>query len=238
MVAQQADGDAENGRPTALRRLWRPLVMLAAVGAVTVAAALFDWAEELPRLEERLEALGALGPAAFIGLRAALAVLAIPGSAVSALGGLVFDPVLGVVCISTGKTIGATVALIIGRYFARDSIEAWLSGRRRLRRLDELVAEHGALVVAFNRLFPIIPFNLQNYAFGLTRVPLATYAVWTWLGTLPGALLVVTGMGVVRRTLETGRVPWALVGALGASVVLMLGLAGYTFLKLIRQRGA
>ncbi len=216
--------------------LWRPLVMLAVVAAVMVAATRWDWAEKWPEVEARIRGFGAAAPVVFIAVRAGLAVLAIPGSAVSALAGVLFSPVLGIACVSLGKTLGAALAFVIARYWARDSVEGWLSGRERWQRLDALVEQQGALVVALNRFFPLIPFNLQNYAFGLTSVPFGTYLLWTWLGMLPGAVLVVSGVGVIKRTLETGQVPWALVGVLAGSVIAMLILTGYSFLRLVASR--
>ena len=69
----------------------------------------------------------------------------------------------------TSATIGACLAFLISRYIARDWIEKKLSSPR-WKRLEQGVDKHGWKIVAFTRLIPLFPFNLLNYALGLTRI--------------------------------------------------------------------
>ncbi|KPK57671.1 MAG: hypothetical protein AMK73_09925 [Planctomycetes bacterium SM23_32] len=190
----------------------------------------------LAGLKEWIAELGPAAPLAFVLIRAGAAVAVIPGSPLSMAAGWLFGPVLGVACVSAGKTLGAAVAFLIARYFAREPVARWMARKERYRRLDDLVADYGVLVVAFNRLFPLIPFNVQNYAFGLTRVRFGTYLFWSWLCMLPGAVLVVMGMHVIVETVSRGEVPWAALGVLAATVLIMGALALYVFLKLLAKR--
>jgi len=57
--------------------------------------------------------------------------------------------------------------------------------------VDEAVAREGWKIVALTRLSPVFPFNLLNYAFGLTNVRVRDYVVASWAGTLPGTILYV-----------------------------------------------
>jgi uncharacterized membrane protein YdjX (TVP38/TMEM64 family) len=208
------------------------VALIALVVGAAIVLAIWRPAAELRDLREWMEGLGPLGPLAFILLRAGAALALIPGSALSAMAGALFGPVWAVACVSLGKTLGACVAFLVSRYFARDAVARWLEGRDRFRRLDDLVTAQGAVVVALLRLAPVVPFNVQNYGFGLTRISFGTYLLWSWLCMLPGTVLVVSGTGVVAETLATGRVPWVLVGVLAASVLMMLGLAVYALLRL------
>ena len=163
---------------------------------------------------------------------AGAAVAVVPGSVLNWAAGALFGSVIGVVCVSAGQTIGACLSFLVARYFSREPVEQWLSKKKKLRQLDELVAEHGGVVVALARLVPVIPFNVQNYGFGLTGVPFGTYLFWSWLCTLPGTVLVVVGGAVTVETLVSRQVPWAQMAVLASTVVIMIGLATYAVLKL------
>jgi uncharacterized membrane protein YdjX (TVP38/TMEM64 family) len=77
-------------------------------------------------------------------------------------------------------------------------VERWIAGHPRLARIDEAVAEHGWYILAFTRLVPIFPFNLQNYAYGLTGIGFLTYLVVTAVFMIPGtAALVIAGVALV-----------------------------------------
>jgi uncharacterized membrane protein YdjX (TVP38/TMEM64 family) len=212
------------------------VLLLAVVIAVSLACMFTGLGRRVAELKEWIAGLGPVGPVAFVAVRAAAAVAVIPGSPLSMAAGWLFGPVVGIVCVSAGKTLGAAVAFLIARYFARDGVERWLEGKTRWQRLDDFAADYGALVVALNRLFPVIPFNVQNYGFGLTRIRFGTYLFWSWLCMLPGAVLVVTGMHVIVETVQRGEVPWAAVAVLGGSALIMGAAALCVFLKLLGKR--
>jgi uncharacterized membrane protein YdjX (TVP38/TMEM64 family) len=93
----------------------------------------------------------------------------------------------GVVYTSIGATAGACLAFLISRYLTRDWIEAKLK-KSRWRELDQKVEQHGWKVVALTRLVPLFPFNLLNYAFGLTKIRFAHYAVVSFVCMLPATI--------------------------------------------------
>jgi uncharacterized membrane protein YdjX (TVP38/TMEM64 family) len=125
--------------------------------------------------------------------------------------------------VSIGSTIGAGLAFLVGRYFARDAVARWLNDKEKFKKLDRLTEEHGSIIVAITRLVPVFPFNVLNYGFGLTRVKFWTYVFWSWLCMLPGTILYVVGADAVTKGLAQGRVPWALIGVV-VSVVIILTL--------------
>jgi uncharacterized membrane protein YdjX (TVP38/TMEM64 family) len=163
--------------------------------------------------------LGAWGPVVFALLYILAVVAALPGSALTVIAGALFGSLVGVIVVSIGATIGAGLAFLISRYFARDSVVSWLANKEKFQRLDQLTEKHGAVIVALTRLAPIFPFNLLNYGFGLTRVRFWTYLFWTWLCILPGTILYVVGTDVVVKAIAEGRIPWVLIGILAAAVV-------------------
>jgi uncharacterized membrane protein YdjX (TVP38/TMEM64 family) len=176
--------------------------------------------DKLGALQDWIRSLGALGPLVFVGVYAIATVAALPGSALSIVAGAIFGPVLGVITVIFAATLGASLAFLVSRYFARSSIERWLEGNEKFRKLDELTARHGDIMVAITRLVPIFPFNLLNYGFGLTRVAFRTYVVWSFVCMLPGTILYVVGSAAVAEALREGKVPWILV----VVVIMILGI--------------
>ncbi|MCP5201659.1 MAG: VTT domain-containing protein, partial [Gammaproteobacteria bacterium] len=141
-------------------------------------------------LESWLAEVGSAAPLLFIGLYALATVLFLPGSVSTLAGGALFGPVWGTLYNLTGATLGAVLAFLVARYLASDwiqvRIEAGASGRTE--RLLKGVEAEGWRFVAFTRLVPLFPFNLVNYALGLTRIPLSHYALASFVFMLPGAL--------------------------------------------------
>jgi pyruvate/2-oxoglutarate dehydrogenase complex dihydrolipoamide dehydrogenase (E3) component/uncharacterized membrane protein YdjX (TVP38/TMEM64 family) len=200
---------------------WRPVVLLTAIIAILVLARVFGIGEQLGALRDWLHTLGPWGPLVFVGIYVVAVVAALPGSAITIVAGALFGSVLGVILVSIGATLGASLAFLIGRYWARGAVVTWLSRNEKFRKLDQLTEEHGAIIVALTRLVPIFPFNLLNYGFGLTKVPFWTYVFWSWLCMLPGTVLYVVGADAVATSLAQGMIPWALVGAFAVVLVLL-----------------
>lgn len=136
-------------------------------------------------LRHWLAEAGIRAPLAFIALYTVATVFFLPGSVLTLAAGALFGPVLGTLYSLTGATLGATLAFLAARHLAAD----WAARRsgRRLTQLIQGVEAEGWRFVAFVRLVPLFPFNLVNYAFGLTRIPLFAYAATSFVCMLPGA---------------------------------------------------
>ncbi len=99
-----------------------------------------------------------------------------------------------------------------------------------------MTEEHGAMIVAITRLIPIFPFNLLNYAFGLTKIPFWTYVFWSWLCMLPGTVLYVVGVDAVIQLIVLRKVPWTLLGVIAGAGVLLALLVKFARRK-IKDKG-
>ena len=203
----------------------KPIILLVVVVAIIILAAKMGVGEKLGALQDWIRSLGVLGPLVFIVVYAVATVAALPGSALSIIAGAIFGPVLGVVTVIFAATLGASLAFLVSRYFARNSIEKWLEGNEKFRKLDELTARHGDIMVAITRLVPLFPFNLLNYGFGLTKVGFRTYVVWSFVCMLPGTILYVVGSAAVAEAVREGKVPWllVLVVAMILGIIVVLG---------------
>jgi uncharacterized membrane protein YdjX (TVP38/TMEM64 family) len=104
--------------------------------------------------------------------------------------------------VSIAATLGATAAFLVGRYLARDAVARRIEASPRFRALDEAVAGEGWKIVGLARLSPVFPFNVLNYAFGVTRVPLRDFVLASWVGMLPGTVMYVY-IGSVAGELAT-----------------------------------
>ena len=152
-------------------------------------------------LESWVKDAGVLGPILFMAIYAVAAVLFLPGSVITLVGGALFGPVLGTLYNLTGATIGACLAFLVARYLASDWVAAKTGGR--LKQLIQGVENEGWRFVAFVRLVPLFPFNLLNYALGLTRIRFLHYLLATYICMLPGAIAY-TYLGYAGREAVAG----------------------------------
>jgi len=144
----------------------------------------------VPRFAEWVDGLGPLGPVVFIVGYAIAVVAFVPGSLLTLAAGAIFGLVEGTTYVFVAATLGATVAFGLARHGARAAIERRIEGDVRFEALDRAIAADGRKIVFLLRLSPVFPFNLLNYALGLTRVSLADYVIAS-LGMIPGTLLYV-----------------------------------------------
>ena len=189
--------------------------------------------ENIPKIKEKIDSFGAIAPLTFIGFYVVAVVFFLPGLPVTALSGLAFGPLRGTVYASIGSAIGVSCAFLIARYTARKMVEAWVADNPQFQKIDNGVKKQGWRMLMITRLVPIFPFNLQNYAYGLTQIKFHTYFLVSWICMLPGTVAYVqlgaavnVGEGNIRRTLVY------LAGA-GIFIVLVSLIPA-----LIRKRGA
>ncbi|MHB8453563.1 MAG: VTT domain-containing protein [Acidiferrobacterales bacterium] len=177
-------------------------IALCAALAVAIAVAYFNrgWLDAAT-LQERVASAGAFGSLVYMAIYVAATVLFLPGSVITLAGGALFGPAWGTLYSLAGATLGATIAFLIARYLA----SAWINRRAGgwMKQLMDGVEEEGWRFVAFARLMPLFPFNLLNYALGLTRIRLIPYVVASWIFMLPGAIAY-TYLGYVGREAVAG----------------------------------
>jgi len=137
-----------------------------------------------------VDGLGAWGPAVFIAGYAAAVIAFVPGSILTLGAGVLFGVAAGTGYVFVAATLGACGAFLVARYLARDWVAGRIAGSERFAAIDRAVGTEGRKIVFLLRLSPIFPFNLLNYALGLTSVRFGDYAIAS-LGMLPGTLLYV-----------------------------------------------
>lgn len=188
--------------------LLKPVLLLVAVTAAVLIMRALDFETVLPRARAWIDDLGWAAPAVFVGLYALAVIVAIPGWILTVTAAALFGVFGGTVVSSAGSVLGATGAFLIGRYLARDAVARWVEGRERFRKLDATSERHGAWLVILVRFVPVMPFNVVNYALGLTRVRLGTYVFWSWAAMLPWTIVYVVGADAGFEAAAGGEWPW------------------------------
>jgi uncharacterized membrane protein YdjX (TVP38/TMEM64 family) len=188
-MAQIASEPASAAGPAGRRP---PLARLGLAAAALVALVLLGRhaGGYVPAFAAWVDGLGIWGPLVFMAGYAAAVVAFAPGSILTLAAGAVFGLVEGTVYVFAAATVGASLAFLVSRHVARSAIERRLAGHPRFAAIDRAVAAEGRKIVFLLRLSPVFPFNLLNYALGLTRVRFADYVIAS-PGMLPGTLLYV-----------------------------------------------
>lgn len=144
-------------------------------------AAFLEWAQRI----------GPWGAVLFGAAYIPAAVLFVPASVLTLGVGFVFGIVQGTIIVSIGSTAGAAAAFVVARTVGQTWALRQIARRPILAAIGRAVEIEAFKVVLLTRLSPLFPFNLLNYAFGLTAVPFRTYLVASWIGMLPGTIMYV-----------------------------------------------
>ncbi len=134
---------------------------------------------------------GAWGYVIFIIAYAVATVLFFPGSVMTIGAGLTFGLWRGFAVVSAGATLGAALAFLVARYFFRDRVVKLAKDNPKFAAMDEAIGEKGWKMVALLRLSPLLPFNVSNYLYGITKIGFWPYLAASWVGMLPGTFLYV-----------------------------------------------
>ncbi len=173
------------------------LLLLAGIAAAIVYRDQFD----ANALESWVKDAGSAGPIVFMLIYIIGTVFFLPGSVLTLAGGALFGPVFGTFYNLTAATIGSMISFIAARYLAHDWVEKKTGGR--MKQLKQGVEGEGWKFVAFVRLVPLFPFNILNYALGLTKIKFSHYSIATYIFMLPGAIAY-TYLGYVGREAVAG----------------------------------
>lgn len=149
-------------------------------------------------------------------------VLALPGVTFAIAAGLLFGPVLGTLCCSAATTIGAMLAFAVGRFFLKDSIKPMVMKNKYIRKwLFDEGGGNEIFVLMITRLVPVFPYNLQNFAYGVTDIRFSTYSVCSLIFMLPGTAMYTVGTAGLAD--KENRILYIGVALALAAVVMGLG---------------
>ena len=176
----------------------RLLIAALVLAALVLGARLLPFREGLDAFGRWLEALGPAGYTLFIAAYALVTVLMMPAVLMMIAAGYFFGLATGVVLVSAGATLGASLAFLIARHLARGRVERYASGNPRYKAIDAAVGKKGWPIVFLLRLSPLVPFVVSNYFYGLTAIRFWPYVLASWIGMIPLQFLYVS-FGVAGR---------------------------------------
>jgi uncharacterized membrane protein YdjX (TVP38/TMEM64 family) len=197
------------------------VVVVLAVLFVAPHVRVANWAEHLEVGVKNAGPLG--GPAIFLGAYAVGAVVLIPATAMNLTGGFLFGPWWGAAFVSVASTLGSGVAFLLARTVLRHRVEEKVAADRRWTALDRAVTRRGAWVVLLIRLNPVVPFNVANYAFGLTGVGLGPYLLASWIGLCPATFAGVIVGATTRQGGMGGWTFWAIAAIMSLVSIVLIG---------------
>lgn len=164
--------------------------VLAENGGNAVILAKFTPQEWLLNALHWVKSLGLVSGLAFIAIYIIATVALLPGSILTLGAGVVFGIFWGFLYVFIGANLGAIAAFLTGRYLARGWVSKKMAGNQNFMLIDQAVAQAGFKIVLLTRLSPVFPFNLLNYALGITGVSLKDY-IFGSLGMIPGTIMYV-----------------------------------------------
>ena len=174
------------GEPVSGRKVAIALALVAVVCGVVVFA---PSAEQVVATVAWMQDLGPTGWLVFAGIFLLWTLAGLPASWMQGTAGFLFGPVLGFAVASAGCTTFGTVSFLLARTRLRKVIADRIGGDPRFRAIDAAIEGGGTQLVVVLRLSPLSPYNLMNYALGITRVPLRAYVLGTLVGSVPPVLL-------------------------------------------------
>ena len=167
------------------RTIGRAILLLLLGAALAFWLLLASPVAALRRVQEWIDSFGSWGPALFLLFYIIAVVVLVPGSMLALLAGLAYG-MWGLPLALAAATTGASISFLIARHLLRSQVQAMTRRRLMWRAFERAVSEGGWRIVGLVRLSPLLPFNLQNYFFGITSIPFRQYLPATLLGILPG----------------------------------------------------
>ena len=200
----------------------RLVVVLGLMGGIGVGLATLPVKLYLTNFLEWVQGIGPWGPVLLGLFYVPASLLFLPGSIITLGAGFAFGVIRATIAVSLGSVLGASAAFLAGRTLLRGLIEQKVVQNPRFHAIDQAVAEHGFKIVLLARLSPVFPFNLLNYAFGLTKVSFRDYVLASWVGMLPGTILYAYIGSAAKNLadLAAGRIE----GGVGQKVLFFVGL--------------
>lgn len=190
--SDEADSNSHHEQPMNRKSRWIRFVCIGIVVICFLALMrLLPIGAMVEALQGFIDDLGVWGPVLFILIYVIATIFMLPASALTLAAGVVFGLLGGTIVVSIASTTGAAAAFLISRYLARSMVEKRLGHYPKFKAVDRAVSQGGWKIVALLRLSPAVPFNLQNYLYGVTAIRFWPCVLASWIAMLPGTFMYV-----------------------------------------------
>ncbi|MFU0886687.1 TVP38/TMEM64 family protein [Kluyvera sichuanensis] len=150
---------------------------------------LADLVANFRHLQELVRQSGALGYIIYIALFILATVCLLPGSVLVLVGGIAFGPWLGTLLSLIAATAASALSFLLARWLGRALLLKYVGHTATFQAIERGIARSGIDFLILTRLIPLFPYNIQNYAYGLTAIPFWPYTLISALTTLPGIFI-------------------------------------------------
>ncbi len=104
-------------------------------------------------------------------------------------GGVLFGPLTGSLLSFAVATVASSLSFLIARWLGRDLLQRYVGHTAVFQAIERGIARSGSDFLILTRLVPLFPYNIQNYAYGLTAIPFWPFTLISAVTTLPGLVI-------------------------------------------------
>ncbi|MXI37623.1 TVP38/TMEM64 family protein [Escherichia coli] len=171
------------------RKFLLACLIFALVIYATHAFGLFELLTDLPHLQTLIRQSGLFGYSLYILLFIIATLFLLPGSILVIAGGIVFGPLIGTLLSLIAATLASSYSFLLARWLGRDLLLKYVGHSHTFQAIEKGIARNGIDFLILTRLIPLFPYNIQNYAYGLTTIAFWPYTLISALTTLPGIVI-------------------------------------------------
>ena len=165
------------------------LALVATLAVISHRVGLHDLLTHLHLLQDTLRHQGAWGYLVYVALFIIATLCLIPGSLLVIAGGMLFGPLTGSLLSFAAATLASALSFLIARWLGRDLLQRYVGHTAAFQAIERGIARSGCDFLILTRLVPLFPYNIQNYAYGLTAIPFWPFTLISAVTTLPGLVI-------------------------------------------------
>jgi uncharacterized membrane protein YdjX (TVP38/TMEM64 family) len=188
---------------------WRSLAIVLLFMVLIIGAVLLPISDWIEALQDWIDDFGIMGPPIFFLVYIVAVIILVPGAPLAIAAGIAYGN-WEISLALIAATAGASVAFLLARYVAYDKVHGLLDNKKLFKAVEKVVSDEGWRIIILIRISPIVPFNIQNYFFGVPSVRLSHYAAATFVGLIPGTIVNVAIANIASDGFEGGILKWDL----------------------------
>ena len=169
---------------------------------------------------------GPWAPVAFVVLYTISSPIPFIATFMSAAAGLLFGVLPGMLLSVFAATISGVIPFYLARTLGSEWVEKRIKNEQLQKAYDQSEGRGGFLFVLLMRLIPVLPWEVQNYVAGLTKVKLPEFLLGTVIGIIPGSFALNFLGGSISDPTS-----WEFILAIGLNVITFLVPAGVIFIR-------
>lgn len=225
VVAADRPEGGGSGTGNLIRRLAKPKILIAAgvIAALFVLGRMVEIDSHLRSLQMWIRDFGVWGPVVYVVFFVVATLVFIPATPLMILAPFLFGTLWGYFAVTAATSAAAVAGFFTARTFGREMAERKLGETDVFRKIRRMVEKNRRVAIPFVRLVPMLPFALNDYALGLTRISFWSYLFWSEMVFIPMNAVIVLGAGAIYAAVVRGEASWWLIGLSAGGALLVLG---------------